>query len=527
MVKLNLSTCLVMLLLFLATTSATAIGKIIYVNANATGANNGTSWLDAFNYLQDALTIAQPGDKIRVAQGLYTPDQGGGNWPGDREVTFQLINDVTINGGYAGFDEPDPNTRDITAYETILSGDLDSDDTKMADPCNLLTELRRFDNSYHVVTGSGTDATAVLDGFTITSGNASQGYMKEHGGGMYTKYGCPTLNHCTFRENSAQEGGGMYNHNSSPILINCMFIKNQAEWYGGGMANYYGSSPALTNCAFIENNTIVWGSGGIHNDSNCSPTLTNCTFSSNYVGAWGAGIGNYRSKPVLIDCRFNNNTAGNGGGGINNGRESSPILTNCTFNGNLGGQGGGMRNQGSAILIGCIFVGNSAEYYGGGMHNTNQSDPILTNCTFSGNSSPNGNALSCDSLNQKYPSNLQLTNCILWDGGNEIWNNDNSVITITYSDVAGGWPGEGNININPYFADPDNGDLHLKSQAGRWDPNKQSWVQDDVTSPCIDAADTSSPIGFEPFPNGGRVNMGAYGGSAQASKSYFSSPVAK
>jgi len=314
-------------------------------------------------------------------------------------------------------------------------------------------------------------------------------------------------------------------YNSSPILTNCTFINNQAEWYGGGMSNYYGSSPTLTNCAFIENYIVVWGSGGIHNDYNSSPTLTNCTFSGNYVNAWGAGIGNYKSNPVLIDCRFSANTAGHGGGGINNGSQSSPILINCTFNGNLGGQGGGMRNQGSATLIGCIFVRNSAKFYGGGMSNTNQSDPILTNCTFSGNSAPNGNALSCNSLEQKYPSNLQLTNCILWDGGNEIWNNDNSVITITYSDVEGGWPGEGNINIYPYFADPNNGDFHLKSQAGRWDPNKQSWVQDDVTSPCIDAGDISSPIGFEPFPNGNRVNMGAYGGRAQASKSYFGSPV--
>jgi hypothetical protein len=63
------------------------------------------------------------------------------------------------------------------------------------------------------------------------------------------------------------------------------------------------------------------------------------------------------------------------------------------------------------------------------------------------------------------------------------------------------------------------GDYHLKSQAGRWDPNSQSWVQDDVTSPCIGAGDPNSPIGDEPEPNGGRINIGAYGGMAEASKS--------
>jgi len=69
------------------------------------------------------------------------------------------------------------------------------------------------------------------------------------------------------------------------------------------------------------------------------------------------------------------------------------------------------------------------------------------------------------------------------------------------------------------------GDYQLKSQAGRWDPKTQTWVKDDVTSPCIDAGDPMSPIGNESFPNGGRINMGAYGGTAEASKSYFSGPV--
>ena len=82
-------------------------------------------------------------------------------------------------------------------------------------------------------------------------------------------------------------------------------------------------------------------------------------------------------------------------------------------------------------------------------------------------------------------------------------------------------PGNPN-DLNAFWV---NGDHHLKSQAGRWDPNAGTWVQDDVTSPCIDAGDPMSPIGLEPFPNGGIVNMGAYGGTAEASKSYFGEPV--
>ena len=114
---------------------------------------------------------------------------------------------------------------------------------------------------------------------------------------------------------------------------------------------------------------------------------------------------------------------------------------------------------------------------------------------------------------------------ILWDGGQEIWNANDSALTVAYSDAFGGWPGDDNKDVDPLFADPDNGDYHLMSQAGRWDPMSEVWIVDDVTSPCIDTGDPLSPIGHEPFPNGGIINMGAYGGTAEASKSYFGEPV--
>jgi hypothetical protein len=112
----------------------------------------------------------------------------------------------------------------------------------------------------------------------------------------------------------------------------------------------------------------------------------------------------------------------------------------------------------------------------------------------------------------------------LWDGGEELLNNDNSTVNVTFSNIQDGsprspWPGQGNIDADPHFADPDHGDYHLKSTAGRWDSAHQDWVFDTVTSPCIDAGDMSAPVGPEPPPNGGIINMGAYGGTAQASKS--------
>ncbi len=112
-----------------------------------------------------------------------------------------------------------------------------------------------------------------------------------------------------------------------------------------------------------------------------------------------------------------------------------------------------------------------------------------------------------------------LTNCILWgDTPDEIYIFSGTPV-VTYSDVQGGWAGESNIDADPLFADPDNGDYHLKSQAGRWEPSSQAWLIDDVTSPCIDAGDPGTPIGLEPLPNGDIINMGAYGGTSKASKS--------
>jgi len=140
-----------------------------------------------------------------------------------------------------------------------------------------------------------------------------------------------------------------------------------------------------------------------------------------------------------------------------------------------------------------------------------------------------------------------LVNCIIWncpqpitltDSSNTQIQDRGSHVTVNYCDIEGGhdalsisgtystvvW-GQGNIDTDPQFVDPSNNDYHLKSQGGRWDAVGESWIKDDITSLCIDAGEPTSPIGHEPFPNGGIVNMGAYGGTAKASKSYFGEPV--
>ncbi len=349
----------------------------------------------------------------------------------------------------------------------------------------------------------------------------------------------------------------MYNEQSSLNLINCAFSGNSAHT-GGGIRNVYNSNPKVTDCTFSRNSTRSGGGGMANYQSN--PLVVNCTFSENNafhysqaVGGGGGGMTNRESSPILTNCTFSGNSA-QWGGGMDNGSSSSPTLTNCAFSGNVANGGAGISNyvESGPVLINCTFSGNSASLWGGGMDSRDDSGPTLVNCTFAGNSARNGNALAYDFLPQDKPSNVELINCILWDGGDEIWNNDGSTITMTYSDIQGGqasvfdpcetliW-GKGNTDADPcfansgYWADANDlngvvepnepnavwidGDYHLKSQTGRWDPVSGTWVRDDVTSPCIDAGDPNSDRGEEVWPHGGRINMGAYGGTREASMS--------
>jgi hypothetical protein len=126
-----------------------------------------------------------------------------------------------------------------------------------------------------------------------------------------------------------------------------------------------------------------------------------------------------------------------------------------------------------------------------------------------------------------------MSNCILWAN---VAPQVSGEADISYSNIQGGWEGEGNINVDPLFADPGcwepngvpedpnddcwvNGNYHLKSEAGRWEAAMRAWTVDDVTSPCIDAGNPGSDCTAELWPHGKRINIGAYGGTTEASMS--------
>jgi hypothetical protein len=475
------------------------VKKIRYVDADATGDNDGSSWEDAFNYLKDALSAARLGDEIWVAQGIYKPDQDTDNptGTGDRQATFQLKFGVSLKGGYAGCGEPDPDERDIETYETILSGDLNADDADADDPCDLLNEPIRSENSYHVVTTTGADETTVLDGFTITAGNANGPNFDERGGGGMFNSGhdntCnPKVVRCTFVGNSGVEfGGAMFNYGhgdgeSNPILTDCTFIGNAAGQTGGAICNW-SAHPVVTNCAFTSNFAL---GGGAMDNAGSSPVLANCTFTDNSATYAGGAMNNWeQADPSLADCIFIGNSADRGGA-MNNDIASSATLTGCTFIGNkANGDGGGMCNgyPSNSTLTNCLFSGNSAGDRGGAMYNDRNSDPILTNCTLSRNSAQSTGGGVCN----HFDTSPTLTNCILWGnddsgGVDESAQISGGTVAVTYSCIQGldTFTGNKNIPDDPLFRDDDGPD----NIVGTSDDNLR--LMED--SPCIDSGDNAA-----------------------------------
>jgi parallel beta-helix repeat protein/predicted outer membrane repeat protein len=244
---------------------------------------------------------------------------------------------------------------------------------------------------------SGEGSDSVFDGFTVTNGTAGSG----NGGGMFCQYSSPTLENCTFTNNTAlYGGGGVWCGSSSPILRDCTFTNNTANDGGGGLACWNNSSPTLENCTFTNNAADDQGGGmGSWFDSN--PTMENCTF-EDCSSEYGAGIYIAGSASAIItNCTIKNCSAVYEGGGLYSDVNTfSLTLDNCTFLDNTAGRSaGGMGSSGcSPTLDNCTFTNNSCTLDGGGMWFNAGSEPTLNNCTFTNNTAGNdGGAISARS----------------------------------------------------------------------------------------------------------------------------------
>jgi hypothetical protein len=325
--------------------SASANTRFVNVGLT-TGANNGTSWADAFqgvDGIQAGITAAVPGDEVWVAQGLYKPTATTA-----RTISINLKSGVSILGGFAGT-ETASSQRDFTAHVTILSGDLNGDDGS-----NLFN-----DNSFHVLNGVSAPASAVIDGFTVTGGNANSSANNDRGGGILLLSG------------------------SNGTIRNCIFRANRCT-FGGGAGYINASSPTFTDCRF-ENNVGGNFGGAFDQATNVATNFTRCVFSGNSAGRAGA-IEIFSSSPVKVyDCLFFNNTAtASGGGGAVFVSASTPSFRNCTIFGNTStaNAAAGIINSGSSVEVSnCIVYGNTGP--GGAQGPTNQLGGSPYNVTYS------------------------------------------------------------------------------------------------------------------------------------------------
>ncbi len=373
-------------------------------------------------------------------------------------------------------------------YDTIQEGiDHGEDgDTVLVQPDTYYENINF--NGHNVVLASLflTTGDASYISSTIIDGNQSSSVITFAGGEDSTA----VVTGFTIRNGHAYSGGGIHCSNSGPTICNNAIVGNSAKgnYYDGGGGIYcLGSNPTIRNNT-ISGNSASPNGGGIYCRDNSSPTIAHNTISGNSVhggggtGARGGGIGCSHSLPWIAYNTIIGNWASYYGGGI-----SCWYDSDCT-------------------IVNNIICRNSAVQNGGGIHCNSNSNPIISNTTISENRAGDSSGGICC----HWDCSPTITNTILWGdtaaNGVEISVHNGTPI-VTYCDVQGGWPGEGNIDADPLFRDPHGGNFHLQDSTG---------CGDSLHSPCIDAGHPDSlDLSLSCFRGleTDRSDMGAYGGS--------------
>lgn len=491
------------------------------VRASAPPGGDGLTWASAFSDLQAGLDAAalQPAvTELWVAEGTYAPTLAVTADP--RSKTFALRDGLALYGGFAGT-ELKLSLRDPASRVTILSGG-----PVPAGQANV----------YHVVSASGTDRTAVLDGFTVSGGYAARlngpgPDSDNRGGGIWAEPGSPTLVNLRVIGNRAGSGGGAY-LSGSPLITDSRFESNNvanvqvfpgqnAPGTGGGLfllgdgvlarttivdnlashgGGGYISGPAtLVDCVVTSNDAILGApnGGGLHLAG--GPQLTDCAFTSNGgVNNFGGGVygsGTF-TRCVFFDNRAEDGSAIRGGG----------VFKDCQFlNNPSGGVGVVVRFTQAATLVRCLFDGNHTGSFGNGIIDGGQYESCVfsnnhasvgavvsggpfVNCLFRSNRTSSATLLgggpftNCTIVgNQNVGPGITriatgtMTNCILW--GNSSGLPQPYSGAINYSTLQG-WDGSlggvGNTANDPQFVDAAGGDYRLLAASSAIDSGSNS-----------------------------------------------------
>lgn len=335
---------LLLLVLFAGATLSKAYGTVWYVNINATGTNNGTSWADAYTDLQSAIGASNFGDEIWVAAGTYKPTATT-----TRTISFTIKNGTKVFGGFNGTETLVTQRNSVTNL-TILSGEIATGAAN--------------DNSYNVVYFSNVGNQTKIDGFTILGGYNSTG----SGAGIRSANSSPVIDNCKIIGNYADIGGGLSHGGSGNIAIqNCLFEGNICASQGGAINIYVGTNNSITNCYIKSNqssglggaicvaassqagltvaNSVIAGntsnSAGIYFNSSCLVNLYNCLI-----------VGNYSNTSAVIRTETFSST------------QSNKVI-NCTIAHNNQGVTTGTANTSVALnsqssVINSVIYGNNA-----------------------------------------------------------------------------------------------------------------------------------------------------------------------
>ena len=464
-------------------------------NDNTTGIEDGSS-IYPYNTIQEAIDTALGSEEntVRVAGGDYTENISADN------KTVHLL------GGFEGGTPAD--------YAAGTGGVFDAQY-----PDTYVTHIQ----------GDGTDAVvklldsgaSTLDGFRITGGTGHAGEYSVKGGGVYVYGGSPTISRNTIEDNDtrhetlANRGGGIFADESNVRIIG-NWVRNNVTGSGAGIAVDGGEILIQGNT--IQNNIAVGDHGG-----------------GLYISAKPVDI----SHNLVLENEVGRSLGyGWGGGAVIVGEESSATLSYNRFSGNYAPTAGGgvfIDDGAVAVLDHELIFNNKSENNGGagvyvdGAWGEIGSTATLTNCSIIYNICTG--CLSASGLFVEYYSKTTIMNSIFWgNAGDDVYADGTSEMTITYTDSEETISGMGNLNKDPLFADSGNNDYHLKSRAGRWDPTAGGgtggWIADAMHSPCIDMGNPLSGYANEPLPNGGRINMGVYGNTSEASKTRGSMPPA-
>jgi len=311
---------------------------------------------------------------------------------------------------------------------------------------------------------SGEDTTSVITGFTLTEGSG------------------------TFYSGLGNCGGGIVCDNSSPKIVSNIVTNNSAD-YSSGVGIVNNSSPILLSNV-ISYNTAAFNSGGVSIYTNCDAYLEGNIISNNTANSGVGGILISESSPTIVSNVIRENSALGSSGGVYIQLDSSPLLLNniiCNNTSETESAGLGVyagSGTSTTTIENCLIYGNTSGFNGGGIWVYDANIDVI-NCTISDNHADTNGGGVFVNVN----ANADLVNSILWnDSPQEIYIASGAV-TATYSDIQGGWAGEGNIDEDPLFFDPVNNDFHLTE-----------------LSPCIDAGDPNSP----PDPDGTIADMGRF-----------------